>query len=133
MKRPWCIGIVALQLASGVRLPAVLAAEEPTAAPAAPSLQEQIHTYETLGQQITELQARLPQARGADRRRLETTLRELQAAQDRAFDAIERVVGPLPPAVRPEPAIPLEDQLRARHRRDDAALERDVDRRLPRN
>lgn len=118
---------VAVMLFSGA---GVAGSEEP---PQAPSLQEQIQTYETLGTQIAAVRQRLAAASGRQRRPLEAQLQQLQAAQDRAFEAIERVVGPLPPAVRHEPTIPLEDQLRNRHQRDDAVLERDVDRRLPRN
>lgn len=109
----------------------VSGADDPAAPSAGPSLQEQIQTYETLDPRIADLQQQLTKARGRTRRHLEDQLRQLQAEQDRAFEAIEQAVGPLPPAIRPELPVPLESALDARHRRDDAVLERDVDRRLP--
>lgn len=124
---PW-VGCVMLGLCVVVTGGPVWADEPP---PSGPSLQESIQTYETLETRIVELRRQAASARGRARRQLEDQLRQLQAEQDRAFAAIEGAVGPLPPAIRPEPPAPLEGALDARRRRDDAVLERDVDRRLP--
>lgn len=125
-----------LLVVAGLAMPGLAGADEPpapVAGPADSSLRALIETYETLGAQIAEAQRQAPKARGRERRRWEADLARLTADQDRVFETIERIVGPLPPAIRHEPAIPLEEALRARQQRDEAILERDVDRRLPRN
>lgn len=66
----------------------------------------------------------------SERGRLQRRMEELQARQAKWIEQIEQAAGPLPPAVRPERNSPVEERMETRRQRDDAVLEKDVERRL---
>ena len=66
-----------------------------------------------------------------ERSRLARRVSQLQARQAVLLQELERLAGPLPPAVRRETPSPPEEQQESRRQRDDAILEKDVERRLP--
>lgn len=62
--------------------------------------------------------------------RLRATVGELEARQEELSQALERIVGPLPPTVSHENPVALEQQVDALETRHDATLEKNVEQRL---
>ena len=106
-------------------------AEEPAPPQAKSHLEQQLDALDAVDRQLEEANAQLAAATDrATHRQLQARIDELQAQQERLLLAIEQVVGPLPPTVRPDPPLPLEDDLKAQQRHHEAILESDVQRRL---
>lgn len=102
----------------------------PARAEEALSLQRQIEAAEKLDGEIAQATEELKKAPSpAERSRLEGKIRELQARQEILLDQLEEVVGPLPPRVRRESPIPLEQQLKGLERRHETTLDNDAQRR----
>jgi len=98
------------------------------------ALERRLDELDRLDEQLTEAKGQLQAATTRlARRRLQARIRELEAAQERLLNDLERLVGPLPPAVRAEAPLPLEQQRASQERRHETTLESDVDRRLPSN
>lgn len=97
------------------------------------SLERLIQEYETAERELGEAKEALKEAPTAsERRRIGAQIRELQLRQQGLVEALERQAGPLPPAVQDQPAPPPEKRLDSQRIRDEAVLEKDVERRLPR-
>lgn len=97
------------------------------------SLERLIQDYEAVERDLAKAREALKEASTAsERRRIEAWIQELQRRQQELVDALERKAGPLPPAVRDQPALPPEKRLDSQRIRDEAVLEKDVDRRLSR-
>ena len=96
------------------------------------SLERLIQDYETVEQELGKAQESLKASSttASERRRIEAWIRELQHRQQDLVDAIEKKAGPLPPAVRDQPAPPGK-RLDSQEIRDEAILEKDVKHRLP--
>ncbi len=106
------------------------AAEAP--APAAGSLKQRLDQWAQVEDELAALQRALDTATAQEaRRQLKTQISELQTTQEDLLQAIEQLVGPLPPAVRDEPPIALEEQLDAQLQHHEAILESDEESRLP--
>lgn len=105
----------------------------PSLAEADVSLERLIQDYESVEQDLSKAGEALKEATTAsERRRIEARVQELQHRQQELIDALERKAGPSPPAVRDQPALPPERRLESQRVRDEAVLEKDVDRRLSR-
>lgn len=103
-------------------------------APPKSQLEQQLDELDAVDQELAAIQQQLRSPTDAVlRRRLRARLRALRATQEQLLQAIEQVVGPLPPTARPDVRLPLEEQAKARQRHHEALLERDVQRRLPSN
>lgn len=104
--------------------------EAPSPGPA-PSLESHLEEYDRLEAALIEARAQLQAVpAGAARRQLQARIRALEQAQDQVVAALEQLVGPLPPAVRPDRPSLLDQQRRSQEQRQDSVLERDVDQRL---
>ena len=104
----------------------------PPAAEESASLERLIQDYEAGERELVRAEEALKNSTTAsDRRRIEAWIRELQSRQQQLVDAIERKAGPLPPAVRDQPAPLPEKRLDSQQVRDEAILEKDVKHRLP--
>lgn len=96
------------------------------------SLAQLIEAYEGSEKELADLEKRLKESRTtSDARRLQKRIQELKTEQDRMAEALEQKMGPLPPAIRPEKPIPLEQQMKSQEGRHESVLEKDVERRLP--
>ena len=97
-------------------------------------LQQKIEQVEQIDRQLAEHTQQLKGAanNAQERQRIRTRIQELQARQKKLLQEMERMVGPLPPSVGPEPTIPLEQQMESQRRRHETTLESDVSHRLKR-
>jgi ribonuclease P protein component len=96
-------------------------------------LERTIEQVEEVDRELAELTKQLKAIRSAtERHRVQDQIRQLQSKQEQLIQELERMVGPLPPSVRSEPEIPLEQQMKARERRHETTLESDVGQRLKR-
>lgn len=121
----WLIALVFSSAGVGV-------AEEPPPPQAKSHLEQQLDELGLVDRQLAQAREQLASTKNrALRRQLHARIDELQTQQDRLLLAIEQLVGPLPPVVRPDPPLPLEEDLKARQRHHEAILESDVQRRLP--
>ncbi|MBI3333515.1 MAG: hypothetical protein HYZ93_05440 [Candidatus Omnitrophica bacterium] len=117
-------------------LPAALAAALllcPTSlrAEQAASLQQRIDAIEKSDLELEKLTRELRSAKGpSERRRLEARIQKLKLEQEEMLRALEKILGPQPPAVPSEQPVPLEDQLKLRERRRDTTLDNNAERRL---
>lgn len=92
-----------------------------------------IEEYERNEVELSRLKGQLESAPTTqEAARLRSRVGELEARQDELVRALEERVGPLPPAVRDEPPVPAEKRLDSQRVRDEAILDKDVERRLPR-
>ena len=100
----------------------------------ATSIGQRMDEIERLDREIAEGTGQLkkPTATPAARRQLQAHIRQLQTKQEQLLQELEKIVGPLPPAVRSEQTTALEQQLKSHERRHESTLESDVQRRLPR-
>lgn len=62
--------------------------------------------------------------------RIKEAIRKREVQQDRLFESIEKIVGPLPPKVAQEQPTSLERQLESQEQRHETILESDVEKRL---
>ncbi|GEM_PF-5321898 len=105
----------------------------PPAAEESASLERLIQDYEATERELGKAREVLKEEPApSERRRIESWIRELELRQQERVDAIERKAGPLPPAVRDPPTSAPEKRLDSQRIRDEAVLEKDVERRLPR-
>lgn len=101
-------------------------AESPPAHPPA-SLERDLDELDRVDRELSDTKRAYAQSRNAStRRQLRQRLEALRAQQERLLTEIERRVGPLPPAVRQDAPIPLEEQLQARQRQHEALLDDNV-------
>lgn len=97
----------------------------------APSLESHLEEYDRLEAALAEARQHLQAATSrAERRRVQARIRELEIAQEQVAAALERLVGPPPPTVRPERPSSLDQQRAAQEQRQETVVERDVDQRL---
>lgn len=103
-------------------------AEQVREAPLAALVEE----FERSEQEVESARSALaaPGLPGPERGRLQERIGQLQARQAELIDQIERAAGSLAPSVRPEKPSPAEERMETRRQRDDAVLEKDVERRL---
>lgn len=95
-------------------------------------LEQRIEAIEKLDGELAQVRAELEALKKpTDRRRLKARLQELESQQEKLIQELEQIVGPLPPAVRPESPLPQEKQWKSREQRHETTLESDVERRLP--
>ncbi len=95
-------------------------------------LEQRIEAIEKLDGELAQVRAKLKAAKKpTDRRRLKARFQELESEQEKLIQELEQIVGPLPPAVRPESPLPSERQWKSREQRHETILESDVERRLP--
>ena len=120
------VGVVA-----ALALGAAAARSAETAPAEKPSLAELVDAYERTEKELADLQVQSKAARTTpESQRIQNRIQELQALQEKWAAAIEQRVGPLAPAVRPDPAAPLESQVEAHEQRHDTVLEKDIEKRL---
>lgn len=97
------------------------------------SLEQWILAIESIDRELAGAKKQLKEEKSAlNRRKLQVHIDELQQKQERSLQELEQRIGPLPPAVRSERPIPLEQMIKAQERRHEKSLESDVERRLPR-
>jgi len=103
----------------------------PSLAETSVSLERLIQDYEAVERDLAKAREALKEAQTASqRRRTLAWIQELQRRQQELVDALEQKTGPLPPAVPDQPALPPEKRLDSQRIRDEAVLEKDVERRL---
>lgn len=103
-------------------LPPVCAAET--------TLLETIEAIEKTDAEIAALTKELKNVKTpAQRRQIQAQIEELQREQQKLLAQLEKFIGPLPPTVRKEEPIPLEEQLKARGQRHETTLDNKVDKR----
>lgn len=104
-------------------LPPAFSAEETT-------LLETIEAIEKTDAEIAALTKELKSVKTpAQRRQIQAQIEELQREQQKLLAQLEKFIGPLPPTVRKEEPIPLEEQLKARGQRHETTLDNKVDKR----
>lgn len=121
-------------LIAGSLLCSPLACAEPSPIPDASelSLEKLILEYEAAEKELAQAREALKTAPTAsERRRIEAWIQRLQQRQQELVEELEKKVGPLPPAVRDQPVLPPEKRMESQRLRDEAVLEKDVERRLP--
>lgn len=122
-----CYALSALLFLSAIRYPlnAAFAAEEAT-------LLKTIEAAEKTDAQITALTKELKEAKKASgRKEIQARIQELQKEQGERLAQLEKMTGPPPPAVRAEPRVLLDDQVKTQDRRQEAVVESHVESRLP--
>ncbi len=96
------------------------------------SLLELVEAYERSEQELVDIEKRLKEPPPApEARRLQKRIEELKSEQGRLAEILERKMGPLPPAIRPEKPVPLEEEVKSREQRHESVLEKEIERRLP--
>jgi len=96
------------------------------------SLERRIAAIESIDKELAEAKKQLKEEKSAlNRRQLQVHIEELQRKQEQSLQELEQIVGPLPPAVRSERSVPLEQLIKSQEKRQEKALETDVERRLP--
>jgi hypothetical protein len=114
----------------------LLEAADPQPAPplSVPTLEQQLDELDRVDADLAAAEQELTTGPAPERRReLQARIIALRADQERLVNAIEAIVGPLPPRVaagEPAAEAQAEAQLERQQRRHDALLERDVERRL---
>ena len=95
------------------------------------SLEQRISAVESIDRELAEAQKQLKEEKSAlNRRKLQVYIQTLQQKQEKYLQELEQIVGPLPPAVRSERSVPLEQLIKSQEKRQEKALETDVERRL---
>ncbi len=124
----WAVGLGGLTpLAWAQRLPLEEAAPRASAQEA--SLAQLIEEYEKTEKELLRLREQQKQTRAAsETQRLHAQIQLLEAQQAKRAEALEKIV-PQPPAVLPEKTVPLERVIRLQEKRQDAVLEKNLDRR----
>ena len=113
-----------LQSSSGLQ---VLAQEIPEGK----SLNSLVEAFEKAEKELVETRERLKTTlEAAERRRLEVRIKELEDQQRRILPELEKIVGPPPPAVRPQPSNKVVEQLEVRRLRNEALQDRKAEDRL---
>lgn len=96
------------------------------------TLLKTIEAAEKTDAQITALTKELKEAKKASQRKeIQARIQELQEEQGERLAQLEKMTGPLPPAVRAEPRVLLDDQVKTQDRRQEAVVESHVETRLP--
>ena len=93
-------------------------------------LEQQIQEIERIDQVLAGLTQEFKSTQSAPaRQKIQEQIRQFQQKQEPLLLELEKTVGPLPPAVRPEKPIPLEQELKAQERRHETTLDSNVERR----
>lgn len=99
--------------------------------PSEGSLAGLIEAFEKTEKELAEAREHLKTARtAAERRRLQGRIKDLEEEQRRLLPELEKLAGPLPPAVRPQPTNPLVDHLEVQRLRNEALQDREAESRL---